>query len=161
MEREDEIEKRVQNYWTVRTKDFNTVRMNELHGEISKRWTAELRALLPQRIPLKILDAGTGTGFFAILLTGIDLTPTMLEAADRTAGLFGIKVRFEEMNVQETCFESESFDAVVTRNVTWTLPDPEKAYREWHRILNSGIRIYMSGAHTARSILSVTRKVRC
>lgn len=165
VEREDEIEKRVQDYWTVRTKDFNTVRMNELHGEISKRWTKELRALLPQRVPLKILDAGTGTGFFAILLakeghkvTGIDLTPTMLEAADRTAGLFGVKVRFEEMNVQETRFESESFDAVVTRNVTWTLPDPEKAYREWHRILKPGGILLNFDANYADNVRNENQK---
>ena len=143
--REEEIEDRVRDYWTIRTKDFNIVRLNELHGEISGRWVAELRKFLPEGRPLSILDAGTGTGFFAILLakeghkvTGIDLTPTMLEAAKETARAFDVTVSFQQMNVQETSFESDSFDAIVTRNVTWTLPDPEKAYREWHRVLKPG-----------------------
>ena len=141
----EEIEDRIRDYWTVRTKDFNTVRMNELHGEISGRWVAELNGLLPKGRVLDVLDAGTGTGFFAVLLageghrvTGIDLTPTMLEAARETAELFHVKASFLQMNVQETTFENESFDAIVTRNVTWTLPDPEKAYREWHRLLRPG-----------------------
>jgi len=141
----EELEGRIRDYWTVRTKDFNTVRMNELHGEISGRWVAELNGLLPKGRSLDILDAGTGTGFFAVLLareghrvTGIDLTPTMLEAARETAEHFNVKASFLQMNVQETTFENESFDAIVTRNVTWTLPDPEKAYREWHRLLRPG-----------------------
>ena len=54
-----------------------------------------LEAQLPQGSPLNILDVGTGTGFFAILMaklghkvTGIDLTPAMLEeAAAMAAGL--------------------------------------------------------------------------
>ncbi len=143
--REEEIEDRVRDYWTKRTKDFNVVRMNELHGEISGRWIAELEKMLPKGRPLAILDAGTGTGYFAILLakkghqvTGIDLTPTMLEAAKETAELFQVTVSFQQMDVQETSFKSDSFDAIVTRNVTWTLPDPEKAYREWHRVLKPG-----------------------
>ena len=31
--------------------------------------------------------------------------------------------------------ESNSFDAVVTRNVTWNLPRPDLAYKEWLRVL--------------------------
>lgn len=139
------ISRRISEYWTKRTEDFNAVRLNELHGEISDRWLSEFRALLAADKPLKILDAGTGTGYFAILLAkegheivGIDVTPSMLEAARRDAEQFGVNVRFMLMDVQETSFEDASFDAVVSRNVTWTLPDPEKAYREWHRILKPG-----------------------
>ena len=145
MNQEEEMEKRVQNYWTIRTKDFHAIRLNELRGEISNRWLSELKEKLPKDRPLEILDAGTGTGYFSILLakeghrvTGIDLTPSMLEEARNTASLFGVNASFLEMNVQETTFESDRFDAIVTRNVTWTLPDPEKAYREWHRILKPG-----------------------
>ena len=159
------ISRRISEYWTKRTEDFNAVRLNELHGEISDRWLSEFRALLAADKPLKILDAGTGTGYFAILLAkegheivGIDVTPSMLEAARRDAEQFGVQAEFAQgcennhdgarqfsgsalfalMDVQETSFEDASFDAVVSRNVTWTLPDPEKAYREWHRILKPG-----------------------
>jgi len=139
---------RVRTYWTRRTKDFHTIRLNELHGEISDRWLEELRRWLPAHDPdrpLRILDAGTGTGYFAILLAreghevvGIDMTPSMLETAKQTAEQFGVSADFWLMDVQETSFESESFDVVVSRNVTWTLPDPGKAYEEWYRILKPG-----------------------
>ena len=145
MGKEEEIIHRVTDYWTARTKDFNTVRLNELHGEISKRWIDELNKWIPKGQALDILDAGTGTGYFALLLakeghrlTGIDLTESMLETARENEKLFDVEIDFKLMNVQETTFPSESFDVIVTRNVTWTLPDPEKAYREWHRILRPG-----------------------
>mgnify|MGYP000482475991 FL=1 len=35
-------------------------------------------------------------------------------------------------------YEDESFDVVITRNLTWTLPDVDKAYKEWHRVLRKG-----------------------
>ena len=140
------IEQRVEHYWTQRARDFNTVRQNELRDEIiSRRWLEEMTAHFPERQALDILDAGTGTGYFAILLakaghrvTGIDLTPAMLAEAEQSAARAGVSVRFLRMDVQAAELPDASFDAVVTRNLTWTLPDPEKAYREWHRLLRPG-----------------------
>ena len=132
-----ELTQRVRDYWTGRTQSFSAVRKNELRSELSRRWLAEMNAYLPQGRTLDILDAGTGTGYFAILLakeghrvTGIDLTPSMLAEAAETAAEFGAEVTFARMDVQAAQFPDGSFDAVVSRNVTWTLPDPEKAYGE-------------------------------
>ena len=82
------IEDRVVRYWTIRSRDFGAVRKNELGSVMGRRWQEELEARLPAKTPLNILDVGTGTGFFAILMarlghrvTGIDLTPAMLEEA--------------------------------------------------------------------------------
>ena len=125
----EEMEKRVLDYWTVRAHDFGVVRRNEIHNKLSKRWSDELDRLLPEG-KLRILDVGTGTGYFAVLLaakghtvTGIDLTPAMIG---------------EVMDAQSLNFPDESFDAVVTRNLTWTLPEPERAYSEWLRVLVPG-----------------------
>ena len=38
--------------------------------------------------------------------------------------------------------ESNSFDVIVTRNVTWNLPRPDLAYREWLRVLKPGGVLY-------------------
>lgn len=142
---EKKLTRRVQDYWTQRTKDFLTVRMNELQSELSSRWLAEMDPYLPRGGALDILDAGTGVGYFAILLaqrghrvTGIDLTPSMLAEGEAAAAQFGVSVRFLRMDVQKTDFPEGSFDVVVSRNVTWTLPDPEAAYREWRRVLRPG-----------------------
>ncbi len=140
----EEIEKRVLDYWTVRAHDFGVVRRNEIRDGVSARWSAELDSLLPGS-GLRILDVGTGTGYFAVLLgakghdvTGIDLTPAMIDEARALAADLGVSARFEVMDAQNLCFPDESFDAVVTRNLTWTLPEPERAYSEWLRVLKPG-----------------------
>ena len=35
-------------------------------------------------------------------------------------------------------FPDEEFDVIVSRNLTWTLPDAEHAYQEWFRVLKPG-----------------------
>lgn len=140
----ENIEQKVLDYWTVRAHDFGVVRRNEIHDGISERWSAEFDELLPGKC-LRILDAGTGTGYFAVLLgaeghevTGIDLTPAMIDEARALAADLGVSAGFEVMDAQNLSFSDESFDAVVTRNLTWTLPEPEQAYAEWLRVLKPG-----------------------
>ena len=139
-----DIEKRVLDYWTVRAHDFGIVRRNEIRDGVSARWGAELDSLLPGS-GLRILDVVTGTGYFAVLLgakghdvIGIDLTPAMIDEAKALAGDLGVSAEFEVMDAQSLGFPDECFDAVVTRNLTWTLPTPERAYAEWLRVLKPG-----------------------
>ena len=139
------IKHRVTHYWSNRADSFEQQRLREFDSEKRERWLAELRRYLPQGKTLHILDVGTGTGFFACLLaaeghntTGIDLTPNMIEHAKHMAAVLGLDASFQIMDAEEPDFESESFDVLVTRNLTWTLPHIEKAYREWYRILKPG-----------------------
>ena len=39
------------------------------------------------------------------------------------------------MDAEKPDFDEGTFDAVVSRNLTWTLPDAAAAYREWCRVL--------------------------
>lgn len=71
-------------------------------------------------------------------MTGIDLTDAMLEEARMTADDFDVHPTFLRMDAQATTFSDNSFDVLVSRNLTWTLPDPEAAYAEWFRILKVG-----------------------
>ena len=140
-----ELEKRVQRYWTQRSHDFGTVRRNELEDEMGRKWFRELEKHLPENGKLKVLDVGTGTGFFAVLLAqaghrveGVDLTPAMLEEARALAAQRGLDITFREMDAQTLDYEDGCFDAVISRNLTWTLPDPERAYGQWSRVLKPG-----------------------
>lgn len=139
------IEDRVKNYWTRRAHDFGIVRKNELENQMSAKWLMEIEKYLPKRKALDILDVGTGTGYFAVLLAGrghrlqgIDLTPAMLEEAAALAAERDLRIVFRQMDAQDLSYEKESFDVVISRNLTWTLPNPEEAYKEWFRVLRPG-----------------------
>jgi len=160
------MENRVVSYWTKRAVDFNTVRRNELQSSLSERWLAEFAARFPKDKALSILDVGTGTGYFALLLsrqghtvTGIDLTPAMLEEARKNCEDFGISAEFLEMDAQSLSFEDHSFDAVISRNLTWTLPDPERAYREWLRVLKPGGILLNFDADYAQNVRNKNQSV--
>ena len=140
-----EIGQRVKDYWTQRSHDFGTVRKNELENEMGQRWLHEIERFLPKGRSLNILDVGTGTGFFAILLAekghrveGIDLTPAMLEEARTLAKQRNLDITFREMDAQNLAYPDGTFDVVISRNLTWTLPDPERAYASWFRVLKPG-----------------------
>jgi SAM-dependent methyltransferase len=62
----------------------------------------------------------------------------MIEGAEKLAREEKAVCRFEVGDAMKTGFPDGSFDFVVSRNLTWTLPDPEQAYREWLRVLKPG-----------------------
>lgn len=138
-------------YWTNRASSYSGVNQEELatsqktvwRGLISRRIAARFPNTNPKRI--RVLDVGTGPGFFAIILaelgyqvTAVDYTASMLEEAKRNAGALAEKIDFRQMNAEELSFRAASFDVLVTRNVTWNLPNPEKAYAHWMRVLKPG-----------------------
>lgn len=140
-----EIKERIADYWSQRADAFYTQRIRELHSKKRERWLAEFDRYLPEKKPLRILDLGTGTGFFAFLLeqyghetTGIDLTEEMILKAKDTANLYGSGSSFYVMDAEHPDFPEESFDALVTRNLTWTLPHLACAYTNWYKLLKPG-----------------------
>ena len=138
-------------YWTQRAPGYSRVNRDELATDQRILWRRALvepiRARFPGREPgdIHVLEVGTGPGFFAILLaeagyrvTAIDLTPSMLAEARENAAGFADHIAFMEMNAQALDFDDGRFDVVVSRNVTWNLPEPEVAYGEWMRVLKPG-----------------------
>ena len=138
-------------YWTGRAASYSEVNQLELSTRQRQKWSdclhAEIARQFPDRAPetLRVLEVGTGPGFFAILLcelgydvTAIDLTPAMLEEAKKNAGELAGEICWMEMNAEALNFADESFDVVVSRNLTWNLPHPERAYAEWTRVLKPG-----------------------
>ena len=139
-----EIKNRIINYWSRRSGDFARLRRDELNSYMADLWLEEIRKYMPDK-PCRILDIGTGSGFFAILLgkaghyvEGIDLTASMIEEAKLLAAKSGVNSVFKVMDAENLLYPDESFDIVLSRNLTWTLPHPRKAYDEWHRVLKKG-----------------------
>ena len=138
-------------YWTGRASGYSEVNQLELSTAQRQKWSdclhTEIARQFPERSPgsLRVLEVGTGPGFFAILLrelgydvTAIDLTPAMLEEAKKNAGELADKICWMEMNAEALDFADGSFNVVLSRNLTWNLPHPDKAYSEWSRVLKPG-----------------------
>ena len=70
----------------------------------------------------------------------------MIDHAEHMAAVLGLDARFLIMDAEETDFQDESFDVLVTRNLTWTLPHIARAYREWYRLLKPGGVLIMNAA---------------
>ena len=139
------IKNRVSTYWSQRAEDFAQLRIRELESGKRELWLAEIEKYFPAGQKMDILDVGTGSGFFAMLLgaeghrvTGIDLCPDMIDEARKTAALLGIPAEFHVMDAERPDFSPARFDAVITRNLTWTLPHLPEAYRNWRGLLKSG-----------------------
>lgn len=134
-------------YWTRRAPSYTDVIKKNLADGWDQVWADELISHFPDGgdRPLRVLDIGTGPGFYAIILarrgydvTAVDYSEGMLREAKRNAGALADKIRFARMDAQKLDFADGSFDAIVTRNLTWNLPDPAGAYREWMRVLRPG-----------------------
>lgn len=143
-EQEIKLQELIEAYWDERSGDFSRLRLKELAGPCGVAWSEVLAEKLPEG-NLQVLDVGTGAGFLAILLaqlghkvTGVDMSGEMLHQAKQNALAAGCPVEFRKENAQALSFPDSSFDVLVTRNLTWTLPDVMEAYREWQRVLKPG-----------------------
>ena len=64
-------------------------------------------------------------------VTGIDLTEEMVAKANGMIAEYGLdakRVKALTMDAENPDFAPESFDVIITRNLTWTLPHPIEAY---------------------------------
>ncbi len=139
----------ITHYWNFRAETYSQENVAELNSKKSQIWQRLILSHFPQiNTPLKILDIGTGPGFFAILMaqaghqvTAIDATPNMLQKAKENAEQAKVTITFIQGDVHQLPFENEKFDLIVTRNVTWNLNAPEEAYQDWYRVLKKGGRL--------------------
>ena len=71
-------------------------------------------------------------------MTGIDLTPDMIKNARILAEEEGVNCEFTVMDAENPEFPDGTFDVIISRNLTWTLPHVRHAYQEWLRVLKKG-----------------------
>ena len=137
----------IESYWTTRAEGYSEVNHKELNGMQKGAWLEVLKGQFPEKAKdeIKILDIGTGPGFFPVILaeagykvTAVDYTQEMLDTAKRNAGNLCERISFYKMDAQNLEFEDDVFDVVISRNLTWNLKDPKRAYEEWCRVLKPG-----------------------
>jgi ubiquinone/menaquinone biosynthesis C-methylase UbiE len=137
----------IRHHWDRRAPTFDDQAGHGLVSDDQRRAWLELFARFSGR-PHEVLDVGCGTGFIALrfaelghTVTGIDLSPLMLDRAQSKAERAGFEIDFRGGDASELDCEDETFDIVVARHVVWNLPNPELGVAEWLRVLRPGGRL--------------------
>ncbi|MDI9241645.1 class I SAM-dependent methyltransferase [Fusibacillus kribbianus] len=138
-------QKEINERWSERAENYSDIINQELKSFRPDRWREKILKNAPAGGQLKILDAGCGPGFFSILLSaeghevvGVDGAEAMLSEAIEKAECFGVKPVFLNMDCHHLDFPDNTFDLVVSRNVTHTLREHKTVYGEWLRVLKPG-----------------------
>jgi ubiquinone/menaquinone biosynthesis C-methylase UbiE len=96
-----------------------------------------------------VLEIAIGIGrnlpYYApgVRLTGQDISPAMLEIAQRRARALGRTVDLQVSDAQDMPFMDEQFDSVVSTFSLCTIPDDRRALAEIRRVLRSGGRLIL------------------
>jgi ubiquinone/menaquinone biosynthesis C-methylase UbiE len=108
----------------------------------------------------RVLEVGVGTGKNmpswpkGAQMTGIDLTPGMLEIAYRRAKELGLAADLRLGDAQALKFPDASFDTAVATFVFCSVPDPALGLRELARVVRPGGQVLLlEHMRSANSIL--------
>jgi len=96
---------------------------------------------------MTVLEVGPGNGTYTVAtarrvgergkLITIDIEPKMIERVEKRAALEGLEnIEARVADVYELPFEEGYFDVVYMIAVIGEIPDPERAMREFHRVLS-------------------------
>ncbi len=99
----------------------------------------------------KVLDVCCGTGVVSVTaarlgaqVTGLDLTPELLQRARENASIGGLEIDWHEGDVEKLPFGDATFDAVLSQFGHIFAPRPEIAIAEMLRVLKPGGTIAFS-----------------
>ena len=103
----------------------------------------------------RVLDLGSGAGTDSLIafqmvgsrgsVTGIDMTPAMLEKARGAAAEMGAtNVEFVESEAEQLPFADGTFDVVISNGVIDLIPDKDAVFAELYRVLRPGGRLQIA-----------------
>jgi ubiquinone/menaquinone biosynthesis C-methylase UbiE len=127
-------------------------------GEVGQdQVTGKLRKALGRRPSAPFGDAleiGAGTGYFSLNLqqaglieraTATDISPGMLATLEENAAELALEVRTAAAEAETLPFPDESFDLVFGHAVLHHIPDLERAFSEFARVLRPGGTVAFCG----------------
>jgi len=152
----DEILDVNRRYHDVAAEDYDA-KWGISFGDIGRRQVlgkvAKLLGEQPGPFP-RALEIGTGTGYFSLNLlqdgvigaaTCTDISPGMLETLEANAAELGLEVAIAACDAASLPFEDESFDLVLGHAVLHHLPDLDRAFAEFWRVLAPGGTLFFAG----------------
>jgi len=151
-------------------KDVNTRYHDAAAHEYDAKWGIDFGDVGQEQVRLKLvkalgkldgggfgdaLEIGSGTGYFSLnlmqlgvieRLTATDISPGMLQQLASTAEALGLgEVTTVTTEAEELPFEDESFDLVLGHAVLHHIPDLDRAFAEFRRVLRPGGAIAFAG----------------
>jgi Methylase involved in ubiquinone/menaquinone biosynthesis len=135
-------------------------------GEEKVAWKQELNRDLPDS-PRRVLDVGSGTGAMGLLfaemghqVTAVDISEAMIAKAREKAYAQKLTIELMVGDAEHLPFCDGYFDVVVNRHLLWTLPHPDIALKEWHRVLkNGGVVLIIEGIWKDRSFTIRAKRI--
>ena len=143
--------------------DFGAVGRAQVLGKVAK-------LLGPSAGPFaRSLEIGAGTGYFTLNLmqagvveAGVctDVSPGMLEALDANAERLGLDVETVACDAADLRFHDEAFDLVLGHAVLHHLPELDRSFAEFARVLRPGGMLLFAGEPSRRGdrIASVPKR---
>jgi ubiquinone/menaquinone biosynthesis C-methylase UbiE len=129
--------------------DFGPIGQAQVLGKVRKALGASYGARFG-----RALEIGAGTGYFSLNLvqaglvreaTCTDISPGMVATLNKNAQRLGVKVRSARADAESLPFPAGSFDLVHGHAVLHHLPDLERAFTEFERVLVPGGMIAFAG----------------
>jgi ubiquinone/menaquinone biosynthesis C-methylase UbiE len=129
--------------------DFGQVGQDQVTGKLRKAL-----GRLPEGPFGDALEIGAGTGYFSLNLlqaglieraTATDISPGMLATLDENSSGLGLDVRTAAADAETLPFPDESFDLVFGHAVLHHIPDLERAFSEFTRVLRPGGTVVFCG----------------
>jgi SAM-dependent methyltransferase len=126
-------------------------------GEVGREQVlGKMRKALGGALPVfdRTLEVGSGTGYFSLhlLMAGVaaratctDISPGMLDVLEQNAARLGVEVETQVADAEQLPFDDASFDLVLGHAVLHHLPDLDRAFAEFLRVLRPGGAIVFAG----------------
>ena len=141
----------VRETWNARAPQWEAQAERDARSGDRARELDRMEHALALRPGARVLDAGCGTGQYAIAfaergyrVTAVDLAPEMIERARKRAEAHGVEVEWRVGDIGRLSDPLAVYDAIHARGVLHLVPDVPGTLREFRRVLVPGGRLFAS-----------------